>query len=104
MEFTFGGVKVLFRLYSMTGHVVMVGSTGAIHLLDGFVYVFVGRFQVMPVTNPVGNGDSGNKGQTGSKYGNDNRFSHNFPLQIVSSPARADFVILLNPIATVKEK
>jgi hypothetical protein len=71
-------VEVLFGFRAVTLHIIVVGGAGTIHFFDGFIYVVVGRFEIVPVTNPFGNGDPGNKRQTRGKNSNCNCFRHNF--------------------------
>jgi hypothetical protein len=61
VQFVLGRMEMLFSLGAMSGHIVVVGSAGTVHLFDCFIHVVVGRFEVVPIMNPVGNRDPGNK-------------------------------------------
>jgi hypothetical protein len=54
MQLTLGGVQQLLGLLAMTGHVVVVGGTGAIHFLNRFPHVLVHFVQIMPVPHRLG--------------------------------------------------
>jgi hypothetical protein len=60
-QFVFRGVKMLFCFRTMSLHIVVVRCAGAIHLMDGFYHVVVDCVQVMPIVNPIGDGDSGSE-------------------------------------------
>jgi hypothetical protein len=77
VEFVLCRVEMLFGFGAVTLHIIVVGGAGTIHFFDGFIYMVVGRFQIVPVTNPFGNGDPGDKRQTRGKNGNCNCFRHN---------------------------
>src|SRR5271165_4724945 len=77
MQFALCGMQMLFCLYAMSLHVIVVGGAGAVQLVDGFLHVVVDRIQVMPVMNPIGNGDPGSERQTYGKNSNDKRL-HGF--------------------------
>jgi hypothetical protein len=63
MKFMLCSAQVLFWFDPVSPHVVVVGSAGIFHFPDRFLHVVVAHFQVMPVLDPLGNGDAGNKRQ-----------------------------------------
>jgi len=61
VDLMLGRVQMFFRLCAVPSHIVVVRRAGVLHLFDRFERVVVGRVQVVPIMNPVGNRDSGNE-------------------------------------------
>jgi len=81
MQLVLGCAEMLFRPHAMPTHIVVVGCAGNFHLVDRFLHMAVASFQVMPVMNPLGDGNPGNKRQARGKNGNGNLLLHVFSSQ-----------------------
>jgi hypothetical protein len=67
IELVLGVVKGFLGLQGVAIHVVVVGSLGALHFVDGIDDMMVNSVEVVPVVD-LGNGDSASKGE--GKCGN----------------------------------
>jgi hypothetical protein len=61
----FGGMQKLFGLFAVPGHIVVVGGTGVVHLMDGLNNMSVDGIQIMPVMD-VRKSSAGNECQAKS--------------------------------------
>ena len=60
IEFVLGVVKSFLGLNGVAIHVVVIGSLGALHLVDGVDHMMVNGVEVVPVVD-LGDGDSAGK-------------------------------------------
>ena len=81
-EFDFRRAQMFFSPGAVALHVVVIGSAGALHLMDGFVDVFVSFPKVTPVANLRLDNRTGGKRQ--HKRENGKSFLHYFSPQFVS--------------------
>lgn len=94
---------MLFRFRAMSCHIVVVGGAGIFHFVDGFFYVVVDGFQIVPVAS-LPHSDSCSKRETHRKNRNCNRFLHIFPFKMwISFFPRMYVAILPSHGPTVKQ-
>jgi hypothetical protein len=99
-----GCAEMLFCPQAMPTHIVVVGCASSFHLLDRFLHMVLASFQVMPIMNPLGDGDPGNKRQARGKNGNCNLLLHVFSSQLCGVIlGRTHILTELQPPVKVKQ-
>ena len=56
--------EMLFGFGAMTGHIVIIGGAGALHLLDSLFRVIVGFLEVGPIMDFLSHGYASRKRET----------------------------------------